>query len=82
MSQEKHRTSTKAMERRWEPLTDDVMDLIYERILKLKTMGRMGEIYLEYQCECVEKYEVDYDLISLWLDIFEETVTELDLLIV
>lgn len=41
----------------------------------------MGQIYLEYQCECVEKYDIDYDLISLWLDIFEETLTELGLLI-
>lgn len=57
------------------------MDLIHERILKLKTLGYMGQIYLEYQCECVEKYDIDYDLISLWLDIFEETLTELGLLI-
>lgn len=75
------KTSTATTERRWEPLSDDAMDLIYERILKLKTLGYMGQIYLEYQCECVEKYDIDYDLISLWLDIFEETLTELGLLI-
>lgn len=66
---------------RWETLPEDIMDLVYERIIKLKTLGRMGEIYLKYQCECLDEYDVDLDVLSLWLDIFKETVTEINLIL-
>lgn len=79
MEQKKQKTSTET-NRRWEPLSDDVMDLIYERIIKLRTLGRMGEIYLKYQCECVEKYDIDLDMIALWLEIFSDTTEEIGLL--
>lgn len=65
---------------RWEPLSDDTMDLIHERIIKLKTLGRMGDIYLKYQCECVCSYDTDPDVIALWLEIFKDTLEEIGVL--
>lgn len=67
--------------RRWEPLSDEMMDLIQERIIKLKTLRQMGDIYLKYQRECLDEYDVDLDVLSLWLDIFKETVTEINLIL-
>lgn len=55
----------------------ETLEKLQEQIIRLKIFGKMGKKYFDYQY-LLDSYNLDFDIMDLWLDLILETVNELD----
>ena len=55
----------------------ETLEKLQEQIVRLKIFGEMGKKYFDYQY-LLDSYNLDFDIMDLWLDLILETVNELD----